>query len=574
MQDKKKRIKISRKKCCVFGCQNVTTNPGVKFYRFPTASKFFKSYNAKVERRAAWIKAVRLNNADGSAWVPKESDRICNQHFIGNQKSDEPASPSYIPRIFPPAYKVEVNPDLATGRYERAKKRRIVKNINIYNHMLDNPVVATSSAVNIQNLEEFQDESVLPQNKDTHIESDVKKEIVQQDQEAHLQNEVLETTLSKDQGTQVEFDEFCSLKEITRQIFICNLRPSNTNHTQCDAETQASEPLNLKKNKESTAPEDKNNSNSNLVNGFAELKVHDGIAGFKGYRSVTSDDSLNQVAGINMDYFLLLLSIISSVACPKTKKMISDENRLLIFLVKMKTGLTFSALGIFFGLHRTTISKIFYSTLEILAVGCKHFVPWPTQEEVRGTTPSCFKPDYYNCRLIIDATEFQMEQPPRIDEQVQCYSHYKSGYRIKFVIGCAPSGLVTFVSGGYGGRATDVQITAASDLFKLLENGDIVLADKEFPNIESKLLENGKNVLIVMPPFVENNQLSAEQRENQRKIARVRIHIERIMQRIRLYRIVDHFTVKMFPHVDNIVFMCCVLVNMQPPILKDDNDDF
>ena len=85
----------------------------------------------------------------------------------------------------------------------------------------------------------------------------------------------------------------------------------------------------------------------------------------------------------------------------------------------MKTWLTFSAISILFSSHRTTISNIFYSTLTVLVAACKNVVPWPSQEEVRGTTPSCFEPDYSDFRLLLDATEFRMEQPPYIDEQVQ-----------------------------------------------------------------------------------------------------------------------------------------------------------
>ncbi|KAL7292663.1 hypothetical protein TKK_0013789 [Trichogramma kaykai] len=234
----------------------------------------------------------------------------------------------------------------------------------------------------------------------------------------------------------------------------------------------------------------------------------------------------------------------------------------------MKTGLSFSVIGVFFGVHRTTISKIFYVTLSYLAAACKEFVPWPSQEEVRGTTPDCFKPNYSNCRIIIDATEFRMEEPPRTDEQIQSWSSYKGGYRIKVVVGCSPAGLVTFVSCAYGGRASDVQITAGSELLKLLESGDIILADKGFPSIQSKLMENGKNVLVVMPPFVENHHLTGEQREEQRHIARVRIHIERIMQRLRIYKILDMISIKMLPYIDEIIFMCCVLVNLQTTIIK------
>ena len=49
------------------------------------------------------------------------------------------------------------------------------------------------------------------------------------------------------------------------------------------------------------------------------------------------------------------------------------------------------------------------------------------------------------------------------------------------------SGLMIYLSSAYGGKATDIEITAASELLEKLESGDIVLADKGFSYIVSIL---------------------------------------------------------------------------------------
>ena len=183
--------------------------------------------------------------------------------------------------------------------------------------------------------------------------------------------------------------------------------------------------------------------------------------------------------------------------------------------------------------------------------------------------PSDFKPDYENCRVIIDCTEFQVQQPPKLDQRVQFYSHYKKGYRIKVLIGCLPCGLISLVSKYHGGRATDAQVTVSSKLLDLLEPGDQILADKGFLQIKTLLDEKGQNILLVMPPFMLNGEFTEQQIDETYKIAKVRIHIERIMQRIRSFEIVNKFSIDMLPHIDNVIFMCCVLVNLQSPIFKE-----
>ena len=59
-----------------------------------------------------------------------------------------------------------------------------------------------------------------------------------------------------------------------------------------------------------------------------------------------------------------------------------------------------------------------------------------------------------------------------------CYSSYKGGHTLKFLIGIAPDGQITFVSPVYGGRVTDCQLTTESGILLLLEVGDEIMADK------------------------------------------------------------------------------------------------
>ena len=72
------------KSCCAVGCTNqATKGSGMSFYSFPPDSE---------QRR--WIVAVRREN-----WTPSEHTWICSAHFV-NGKSNDPASPDYVPSIF------------------------------------------------------------------------------------------------------------------------------------------------------------------------------------------------------------------------------------------------------------------------------------------------------------------------------------------------------------------------------------------------------------------------------------------------------------------------------------------
>ena len=184
--------------------------------------------------------------------------------------------------------------------------------------------------------------------------------------------------------------------------------------------------------------------------------------------------------------------------------------------------------------------------------------------------PSVFKPKYEKCRAIIDCTEFRCEKPMGVAPKVHFYSNYKHGFRMKALVVCTPCGHICYISKAYGGRITDAQITIASEFLDKLEYGDLILADKGFPEIKTAIDEKGKNVLLVMPPFLENSEFTVEEVEETKNIASVRIHIERIMRRLRIFKINEYFTHNLSPFCDKIMFMCAVLVNLQAAIIKDD----
>ena len=78
----------------------------------------------------------------------------------------------------------------------------------------------------------------------------------------------------------------------------------------------------------------------------------------------------------------------------------------------------------------------------------------------------------------------------------------------------------------YGGNISDKKLTAVSASLNLLEEQDSVMADRGFTI--SDLLKT-KNVTLNIPPRLEDSsgQLSEHDRVETRRIASVRVHVER-----------------------------------------------
>ena len=48
------------------------------------------------------------------------------------------------------------------------------------------------------------------------------------------------------------------------------------------------------------------------------------------------------------------------------------------------------------------------------------------------------------------------------------------------MVGIAPAGFLTYISGGYLGRISDVELVKVCGILRLLEAGDYIMADKGF----------------------------------------------------------------------------------------------
>lgn len=179
--------------------------------------------------------------------------------------------------------------------------------------------------------------------------------------------------------------------------------------------------------------------------------------------------------------------------------------------------------------------------------------------------PECFKAHYPRCRYIIDCTEARTETAATIEQQRALFSHYKGCHTIKFLIAILPNG--TFISRSYGGRTSDTHITIDSGFLEHVEQGDVVLADKGFPGIKAPV-EN-KHGVMVFPPFAKGQlQFTNEEMEMTYQVAHVRIHVERAIQRVKVFNILNsRVPTELISCMTDIVRMCCVLVNLQPPII-------
>jgi len=117
----------------------------------------------------------------------------------------------------------------------------------------------------------------------------------------------------------------------------------------------------------------------------------------------------------------------------------------------------------------------------------------------------------------------------------------------------------------YGGSTYDTAITKDCGILDCLEPGDVLLVDKGFTIRD--LVPEG--VVVNMPAFLSNPQFTQVEVQTNKKIAGVRIHIERAIQRIKIYRILDQIPWQYCKLVNKLFKVCVALTNLQTPTMAE-----
>ncbi|XP_064465465.1 uncharacterized protein LOC135377046 [Ornithodoros turicata] len=180
--------------------------------------------------------------------------------------------------------------------------------------------------------------------------------------------------------------------------------------------------------------------------------------------------------------------------------------------------------------------------------------------------PVCFQ-HFSQVRVILDCTEVSVAVPKCLKCAVRTYSHYKHGHTLKYMVGISPGGLITFISKGYGGRASDKAIFDQSGIVDLLTPGrDQVMVDKGFL-IDSTCANNF--ITVVRPPFLrQKKQFTKQEALLTKNIAAARVHVERAIQRMKIFKVLSHrLAWHMVPQADDIVVIAAALTNLSEPIL-------
>ena len=259
-------------------------------------------------------------------------------------------------------------------------------------------------------------------------------------------------------------------------------------------------------------------------------------------------------------------------------KVISDCTQadivgVMVTLKKIRLNPTFKELGYDFSVSESFCSKAFQNLVPKLSQCGSKLILWPPKDDIKRHLPITFRARYSNVQSVIDCLEIEIEKPSDPILQTLTWSQYKKCNTIKYLISSTPDGYINFISKGYGGRISDVKITEECGYLDVLPNHCAVMADRGFKGVAPLLAQ--KHCQLIHPPSVSADQKKKKPSKQEvalgRRIAGLRIHIERVIRRLREFSFLKpHACVRheLVKYLDHIVIIACGLVNLQKPVIK------
>ena len=240
----------------------------------------------------------------------------------------------------------------------------------------------------------------------------------------------------------------------------------------------------------------------------------------------------------------------------------------VLTLIRLRRNYEIVHISFLFNINGTTVSTTFITWINFMYIKLGSIPIWPTMQHVAKCMPKSMRIKFPYVKVIIDCVEFRVESASSLFLHKLFYSDYKSHTTVKCLVGICPGGGFSFISQVFPGSISDKEITLRSGILNhaLWNPGEGLMADRGFT---VKEYTDNLNIKLVIPAFLKGrNQLSEEEVVQTQQIASERIHVERMIQRLKTYHIFDRvIPLSMMGSLNQIISVCGLLSNFQDPII-------
>ncbi|XP_015234369.1 PREDICTED: uncharacterized protein LOC107087349 [Cyprinodon variegatus] len=203
---------------------------------------------------------------------------------------------------------------------------------------------------------------------------------------------------------------------------------------------------------------------------------------------------------------------------------LSKFQQLLLTLMRLRLDLRNQDLAYRFGVKVGTVARTVHRMVNIMA---STLVPtavfWPSRAELRKNLPTALRASHPDCAVIVDCFTVALEEPLSAEAEMTPSHSDRSRptfSSLKYLIGVAPQGVVTFVSRGAPGSVSDKSLAESCGFLCKLLPGDVVLSCRDL-DIADSVAARGASFKIAACIRSEGVDVASETAMVQRHVERV-----------------------------------------------------
>uniref|UniRef100_A0A8C6TV66 THAP-type domain-containing protein n=1 Tax=Neogobius melanostomus TaxID=47308 RepID=A0A8C6TV66_9GOBI len=241
---------------------------------------------------------------------------------------------------------------------------------------------------------------------------------------------------------------------------------------------------------------------------------------------------------------------------PALPTSLQPVDEFFLFMMYLSLGPALKDLAHRFKIHQCTVSRIITTWANLLYTVLGAIGIWLDEETIDQNLPEVFS-EYSDTHVILGCTELCCQTPDSLLLQSEVFSDSKSHSTFKGLIGMAPHGPVMFVSPLYQGSISNREILKRSGLVPLLQPSMAIMVDEGF------LVED--LVPCKVPAFLrKKKQLSREEVRKTQSIMRLRVHVERVIRRVKEHKLFStEIPLSLTGCINQLYAVACVLINYQ-----------
>ncbi|XP_077381912.1 uncharacterized protein LOC144021455 isoform X2 [Festucalex cinctus] len=285
------------------------------------------------------------------------------------------------------------------------------------------------------------------------------------------------------------------------------------------------------------------------------------------------DDKVRFYCGLpSFAVMMTTFDLVADFIAERGSPPLSKFQEFVLTLMKLRMNTPTEDLAFRFNIPQSAASATFRRVVNVMYRKLRSFILWPEREVLQETMPLDFRKSFdAKVVVLLDYFEIFVDRTTNFTARAQTRTNSKHHKTLKYLIGVAPQGTITFISNGWDGRTSFKYITENCGILDNLLPNDIVLAERGLDGEERVGLKAAR---LRIPACTKGKKkFSPLEVAESRQIAHVRIHVEHVIGNVRnKYRIVngpipidclknDDDDDDDCPFIDKIVTTCCALTN-------------